>query len=91
MKSVPEKLLGRHAELVHSDQKKVLSHVQREDGEWIINTLMIAGCDAPFRYKRKRMYRSLAGGYVSLTYYPDTEVAGGIEIEVMRVVRIKRA
>jgi hypothetical protein len=91
MKSDPEKLVGRHPELTHSDMLRVVSHVQRTAGEWIINTLMIDGCDTPFRYKRKRMYRSLEGGRVNLTYYPTTELVSGIEMEVMNVVRIRRA
>ena len=91
MKSEPEKLTERHAQLVHSQMQKVRSHVQRNSGEWIINTLMIAGCDVPFRYKRKRMYKSLEGAPVNLTYYPVTESVAGIEIELMKVVRIRRA
>ena len=68
---------------------KVNSHVQRESGEWFINTLMVEGCNVPFRYKRKQRYRSLEGRRVNLTYYPDTEKVGGFEMEVMTVVRIK--
>jgi len=70
---------------------KVTSHVQREKGEWIINTLMVEGCEAPFKYKRKRKYKSIKGQRVNLTYYPDTETVAGIEVEVMNVVRIKIA
>ena len=70
---------------------KVTSHVQREKGEWIINTLMVEGCEAPFKYKRKRKYKSINGQRVNLTYYPDTETVAGIEMEVMNVVRIKIA
>ena len=91
MKSDPEKLVERHPDLTHSDMMRVVSHVQRKAGEWIINTLMIEGCEAPFRYKRKRMYKSLQGGRVNLTYYPATELVSGIEMEVMNVVRIRRA
>jgi hypothetical protein len=91
MKSEPEKLIERHAQLVHSEMQKVQSHVQRKSGEWIVNTLMIAGCDVPFRYKRKRMYKSLEGAPVNLTYYPVTDRVAGIEIEIMNVVRIRRA
>ena len=91
MKSEPEKLTARHAQLVHSDMQKVQSHVQRKSGEWIINTLMVVGCDVPFRYKRKRVYKTLEGAPVNLTYYPITDVVAGIEIEVMNVVRIRRA
>jgi hypothetical protein len=91
MKTEAEKLLERHTQLVHSDQRKVLSHVQRHSGEWFLNTLMIEGVDVPFRYKRKRMYKSLVGAPVNLTYYPETELVAGIEVEMMKVVRIRRA
>lgn len=91
MKSSPEKLLKSHHELVHSDMQKVLSHVQREQGEWFINTLMIEGCDAPFRYRRKERYKSLQGQRVNLTYYRSVESVAGMGMEVMKVVRIKIA
>ena len=91
MKSEPDKLLARHQDLVHSELQKVVSHVQREAGDWIINTLMLEGCEVPFRYKRKRRYKSLVGGLVNLTYYATTDAVAGIEIEIMSVVRIRRA
>ena len=50
MKTEPEKLLKKHQQLVHSDMLKVTSHVQRTEGDWIVNTLMIEGCSAPFRF-----------------------------------------
>ena len=90
MESDPDKLLDRHDELVHSEGVKVTSHVQREVGEWILNTVMIEGHDVPFRYRRRRLYRDLRGARVNLTYYPATEKVGGMEVEVMKVVRIKR-
>ena len=89
MKSQPEKLIKKHKELVHSDLKKVTSHVQRNEDDWIVNTLMIEDCDVPFRFKRKKPYKNLKGARVNLTYYPITEVVGGIEFEMMNVVRIK--
>ena len=89
MKSAPEKLIAKHKDLVHSDMRKVISHVQREKGEWIINTLMIEGCEVPFKYKRKQKYKNITGQRVNLTYYPDTETVAGIDMEVMSVVRIK--
>ncbi len=89
MKAPVDKLLDKHQALVHSDMKKVMSHVQRRDGEWIINTVMIEGCATPFRYKRKKEYKCLKGQSVNLTYYPTTETVAGIELEVMKVVRIK--
>ena len=91
MQSSPEKLLKSHRELVHSDMQKVVSHVQRQAGEWYINTLMIEGCDVPFRYRRKEPYRSLQGQRVNLTYYRSSESVAGMEMEVMKVVRVKIA
>ncbi|MES9856676.1 MAG: hypothetical protein ABW166_08760 [Sedimenticola sp.] len=91
MKSPVDKLLKTHEELIHSDNQKVISHVQREDGEWLINTVLIEGCSAPFKYKRKKEYRNLTGQRVNLTYYRSEESVAGIEIEVMKVVRIKVA
>lgn len=89
MESEPEKLVKQHRELTHSDMKKVVSHVQREDGEWIINTVMIEDCEIPFRYKRKEKYKSIKGQRVNLTYYPATEMVAGMSMDVMNVVRIK--
>jgi len=70
---------------------KVTSHVQREDGDWIINTVMVEGHDVPFKYKRKKRYNSLESQRVNMTYYPGTEQIAGMEFEVMNVVRIKVA
>lgn len=91
MKSDPEKLLERHENLVHSEMQKVHSHVQRKAGDWVVNTVMLEGYEVPFRYKRKKTYRSLNGALVNLTYYPATDSVAGIEIEIMNVVRIRRA
>ena len=91
MKSEPEKLLSRHEDLVHSEMQKVTSHVQRKADDWIINTIMLDGHDVPFRYKRKRAYKSLVGALVNVTYYPASDSVAGIEIEIMNVVRIRRA
>jgi hypothetical protein len=91
LKSEPKKLLARHQQLVHSDMRKVVSHVQRAAGEWIINTVMIDGQDVPFRYMRKNQYKSLTGASVNLTYYPTTESVAGVDVEVMKVVRIRRS
>jgi hypothetical protein len=84
-------LLKRHQQLTQSDAMKVSSHVQRESGEWIINTLMIEGYSVPFKYKRKKRYKNLAGQQVNISYYPAIEVVADMEIEIMRVVRIKRS
>ncbi len=90
MKSTTDKLLEKHRTLIHSEQKKVASHVQRDIGDWILNTLMIEDCDVPFRYKRKKRYKSLVGARVNMTYYRETESIAGLEMEVMKVVKITR-
>lgn len=84
-----KKLLKKHKQLIQSDFKKVKSHVQREENGWYLNTLMLESYDVPFKYKRTKLYKSLQGQTVNLTYYPDTESVAGFEIEVMRVVRVK--
>lgn len=89
MKTQVDKLLARHRLLVHSERKRVLSHAQRDTENWIVNTLMIDGCEVPFRFKRKKPYKNLQGMFVNLTYYPDTEKVAGIDVEVMNVVRIR--
>lgn len=83
------RLLEKHPGLTHSQMCKVVSHVQRDDGDWIMNTLMIEGQDVPFRFRRKQAYRNLKGARVNLTYYPESEALAGIEFEFMKVVRIK--
>ena len=83
------KLLNSHQKLNHSENMKVVSHVQRETKDWIINTLMIEGCDVSFKYKRKKQYKNIKGQRVNLTYYPSRESVAGIEMEIMKVVRIK--
>ncbi len=85
----PEILIKMHEKLTHSDMMKVTSHVQREKGGWFLNTLMIEGCEVPFRYKRKKKYKNLQGQRVNLTYYPIKENIAGMEMEMMKVVRVK--
>lgn len=89
MKSDPDKLLKKNQQLVHSDNKKVISHVQRKSDDWILNTVMIEDCSVPFKYKRQQAYKNLAGARVNLTYYPTTENVAGMAFEVMKVVRIR--
>ena len=89
MKSVAEKLTTAHKDLIHSDAIKVVSHVQREKDEWVLNTLMLDNVSAPFKYKRKKLYKSLKGNRVNITYYAATEQVAGFDIEVMNVVRVK--
>jgi hypothetical protein len=91
MKSDPKKLLKKHQDLIQSDGLKVVSHVQREVGDWFLNILMLEGYEVPFKYKRTKRYKNLKGQRVNLTYYPDTETVAGMEFEIMKVVRIKIA
>ena len=91
MQSDPDKLVKKHQQLTHSEMVKVVSHVQRDKDEWVLNTVMIEDCDVPFKYKRKRQYKSLTGSRVNMTYYPTTEIVAGMEFEIMNVVRIKIA
>jgi hypothetical protein len=89
MESSPEKLVKKHQQLTHSEVMTVTSHVQRTTGDWIFNTLIIEGCDVPFKYKRTKHYKNLKGQRINITYYADYETVAGMEFEVMRVVRIK--
>lgn len=82
-------LTDKHQALVHSEQKTVISHVQREVDEWFLNTIMIKGVDVPFKYRRKKLYKSLQNQQVNITYYPTNETVAGFEIEIMKIVRIK--
>ena len=89
MKTDAEKLVKKHEKLTHSEMMKVTSHVQRSDGEWFVNTILVEGCDAPFKYKRKKEYKNLKGACVNMTYYPGVETVAEMDFEVMNVVRIK--
>lgn len=89
--SDPGKLVKKHEELTHSEMVKVMSHVQRDKDEWILNTVMIEDCEVPFKFKRKQQYKNLKGARVNITYYPTTEVVAGLDFEIMNVVRIKVA
>ena len=89
MKSDVKKLLRKNEQLNQLDSIKVTSHVQRESGDWIKNTLMLEGYDVPFAYSRKEKYRYLRGARVNLTYYPQVESVAGMEFESMKVVRIR--
>jgi len=70
---------------------KVSSHVQREEDDWVLNTVVLEGYDVPFQYTRKKVYKSLAGGRVNLTFYPDSKSVAGVDFEIMKVVRIRRS
>ncbi len=84
-------LLKKHEALTQSDNVKVLSHVQREEGDWIKHTLMIESADVPFVFRRKQHYKSLTGARVNLTYYPSQQDVAGIPFEFMKVVRLRRS
>jgi hypothetical protein len=86
-----KQLIEKHHKLVHTENIKVVSHVQRESDEWQLNSLMLEGVDVPFKYKRKKIYKNLQGQRVNITYYPDNETIAGFDIEIMKVVRIKIA
>jgi len=90
-KSDAETLLKKHRELIHSIDMKVNSHVQREQDDWLINTLMITGYDVPFQFKRKKAYQNLKGARVNLTYYIEKTKIAGLDFEVMKVVRVRVA
>jgi len=90
MQSDPKKLVEKNKELTHSELMKVVSHVQREQGDWILHTVMVEDCDVPFKFKRQGNYQNLKGARVNMTYYAEQEVVAGIPFEVMKVVRIKK-
>ncbi len=91
MKSDVDKMLNKHQQLTHSVEVKVTSHTQRDTGDWIQHTIMIENCNAPFKFNRTKAYQSLKGAKVNLTYYPALEKIAGFDIEIMKVVRIKRS
>jgi len=92
MDTDPNKLMKIHQKLNHSENKIVISHTQREKNGWFINSIMIDGCDVPFKFKRKSRCKILSKSQrVNLTYYAQTENIAGLEFETMKVVRIKRA
>jgi len=90
MKTTLDKKLKEHDALIHSEALTVVSHIQREQDDWVINTIMINDVNVPFKYKRKKMYKSLVKSQVNISYYCATESIAGFEIDVMNVVRIKR-
>lgn len=89
--SETKKLLTRHRQLNQLDMAKVTSHVQRNKDDWVLNTIILEGYDVPFQYNRRKTYKSLAGGYVNLTFYPETRKIAGEDFEIMKVVRIRRS
>ena len=89
MNSPVKIMLQKHNELVHCELMQVTSHVQRFNGECMINTLMMDGYDCPFKYCRKYKYRNLKGKRVDLSYYPSIEIIADFEVAIMKVVQIK--
>ena len=87
--SDPDRLQKMNDSLVHSDGLKVISHVQRDLGDWKLNTLLVEGYDVPFKFKRKDAYRNLTGARVNITYYAGSETVAGIGMEIMNIVRIR--
>lgn len=78
-------------ELTHSSDMKVASHVQREEGDWWLNIIMIEGYDVAFKYKRKKLYQSLKGARVNISYYPCTEDIAGLSFEYMKIIRLRKS
>ncbi|GDY24961.1 MULTISPECIES: hypothetical protein [unclassified Agarivorans] len=91
IKKDPETLLKKRPQLIHSEDMKVSSHVQREQDDWVLHTIMISGYDVPFIYKRKQRYQDLTGARVNLSYYPSQQLRAGFEFEIMKVVRLRRS
>ncbi len=87
MKSL-KKLLAENEQLIHSKMQKVTSHVQRQNGDWYLNTLLLDGYEVPFKYKRQKQYKSLKGARVDLIYYPSIEQVAGIDFEYMKVIKV---
>jgi hypothetical protein len=50
---------------------------------------MVEDCNVPFKFKRKSKYQNLKGARVNMTYYPAEETVAGIDLDIMKVVRIK--
>lgn len=84
-------LAKKQPNLIHSADQKVVSHTQRDQGEWVVHTVMLEGVDVPFKFRRKDRYQSLQGARVNLSYYPTSEKVAGMDFEIMNVVRIKRS
>lgn len=83
-----KKFLADNEQLIHSQMKKVESHVQRQKDNWFFNTILIEGSDVPFKYKRQKRYKSLTGARVDIIYYPSHEEIAGMKFEFMKVVKI---
>jgi hypothetical protein len=89
MKSPVDTMLQKHNQPVRCELMQVASHVQRFNGECMLNTLIMDGYDCPFKYCRKYKYQNLKGKRVALSYYPTIEIIAGFEVGIMKVVQIK--
>ncbi|HDY86354.1 MAG TPA: hypothetical protein ENI26_05315 [Methylophaga aminisulfidivorans] len=83
-----KKWLAENDNLTHATMQKVASHVQREEGEWILNTVTIEGQEVPYKYRRRKKYKSLKGARVDIVYYPEKEEIARMQFEYMKVVKI---
>lgn len=91
MQSDPDKLLQKSSKLIHLADQKVAAHTMRDDGDWVLHSVMLEGYEVPFKFRRQQKYKSLKGARVNMTYYTDKEEVAGMAFEIMRVVRIKRS
>jgi len=80
MQSDPKKLIEKNRNLTHSEELKVTSHVQREQGDWVLHTLMVEDCEAPFKFKRKGNYLSLKGARSEYDLVPNERNCRGYGI-----------
>jgi hypothetical protein len=88
-KTALQLLLETHPNLVHSELCRVTSHVQREEDGWYVNTLLIAKTDVPFIFKRRKKYNKLVDRVVVIKYITEGYDIWGVDLETMKVVRIK--
>ena len=72
-------MIAKHQKLNQLYIVNVMSHVQREKDEWVLNTIMLEEYDVPFQYSRRKVYKNLAGARVNLTYYPETKSNAGVD------------
>ena len=88
--SISDITIEQQQNVYHREHCTVLSHTQRDEGEWVQHTLMLENYETPFRFRRSKRYRCLKGESVDVDYYPQTTLVAGMELETMKVVRIKR-
>lgn len=54
-----KQLIEQHQKLVHTDNIKVISHVQRELDDWFVNTLMLENIEVPLNINEKSYTKAL--------------------------------